>query len=236
MLAAAREQSLPLYLTGLAGAVLAAGYAARALGMALRRVDADARARWDAEQQGTRSVSVLERVPVVLLAAAAATLGLLELPPVADRLASAAGQASRVSAGWAELALSGVLAVVATVVVARFADRVPHPRWSATWLFTDCLPSMVTRRVLALARTLARVDDAGIDRAVTAAARGTTRIAAVVARLDDHGIDAVVAVVGRGTQRLGALARRPQTGQVHQYYAQAAVLLAAAVVVLAVVR
>ncbi|RFU37953.1 hypothetical protein DZF91_30225, partial [Actinomadura logoneensis] len=37
--------------------------------------------------------------------------------------------------------------------------------------------------------------------------------------------DGLVDGLGRAVRRLGDLARRPQTGQVHTYYAQAAVLL-----------
>ncbi len=40
--------------------------------------------------------------------------------------------------------------------------------------------------------------------------------------------------VTTGARALGGLARRPQTGQLHQYYAQAVVLLAALALLLAV--
>ena len=39
-------------------------------------------------------------------------------------------------------------------------------------------------------------------------------------------IDGAVAAVATGTRRLGALARRPQTGQLHHYYAQTVIILA----------
>jgi hypothetical protein len=39
-----------------------------------------------------------------------------------------------------------------------------------------------------------------------------------------------------GARRLGELARRPQTGQLHQYYAQAAVALAVLALLVVVVR
>ena len=239
VLAAAREQSLPLYITGLLGALLAAGYAARAAAIALRgvRVDTDGPDRyWDTEQQGTRSVSRLEQVPLVLLAAAAAVLGLLELPAIAGRVNAALGDGSAASAGWGEVTLSTALAIAVAVLLARVAERLPYPRWAATWMFTRSIPAAVARQVLRFAHTLARIDDSGLNRVVNAAGPWTRRIATGASRLDDRGVDGAVAGIARGIRRLGGWARLPQTGQVHQYYVQAALLLAAAVVLLAVVR
>ena len=48
-------------------------------------------------------------------------------------------------------------------------------------------------------------------------------------------LGAVVGIVS-GVRRLGALARRPQTGQLHQYYLQALAVLALVLVVLVLVR
>lgn len=39
-----------------------------------------------------------------------------------------------------------------------------------------------------------------------------------------------------GVRSLGELARRPQTGQLHQYYVQAAAVLTASILLLVVVR
>ncbi len=47
-------------------------------------------------------------------------------------------------------------------------------------------------------------------------------------------MEAGVRAVTAGARTLGRLARRPQTGQLHQYYAQAVVLLAALALLLAV--
>ncbi|HJU01075.1 MAG TPA: NADH-quinone oxidoreductase subunit L, partial [Actinomycetes bacterium] len=49
-------------------------------------------------------------------------------------------------------------------------------------------------------------------------------------------VDGAVRAVAAGARRLGALARRPQTGQLHQYYAQAAVALATLAILLILVR
>jgi streptogramin lyase len=62
----------------------------------------------------------------------------------------------------------------------------------------------------------------------------------VVARgLDRRGegaVDGAVRGIADGARALGRLARRPQTGQVHQYYAQAAAALAVLALVVIVVR
>jgi hypothetical protein len=89
---------------------------------------------------------------------------------------------------------------------------------------------------MALARALSRFDERVVDGAVRAAAGGT-RAAARLAdlRLEgplSRGVDGLGAV-GRA---LGRLARRPQTGQLHQYYAQAAGALAVLALFLILVR
>ena len=71
---------------------------------------------------------------------------------------------------------------------------------------------------------------------MTAVARGGLAAGRAAARFDVGGVDAAVEALARGVRRLGALARRPQTGLLHQYYLQAATLLVAAVVLLLVVR
>ncbi|MGC1215485.1 MAG: NADH-quinone oxidoreductase subunit L, partial [Micromonospora sp.] len=83
-----------------------------------------------------------------------------------------------------------------------------------------------------LAGGLARFDDAGLDRAVTGTAPFTRRLADRLGRVDDLGVDGLVRWLVGGARRLGELARRPQTGMVHQYYAQAVVALGAAVLLL----
>jgi hypothetical protein len=53
-----------------------------------------------------------------------------------------------------------------------------------------------------------------------------TAFARVVDTRVEWSVDGVVRALGRGFRALGRLARRPQTGQLHQYYAQAVVALA----------
>jgi len=61
-------------------------------------------------------------------------------------------------------------------------------------------------------------------------------VARASSRVAEVGVDDVVSAVARSARALGRLARRPQTGQLHQYYAQAVAGLAAAVALLLVVR
>ena len=94
----------------------------------------------------------------------------------------------------------------------------------------------MAHRTVRLTGFAARVDDAVLDRGVEAVAHGTVRLTGVAARVDDHAIDRSVGAVVAGVRRLGGLARRPQTGQLHQYYLQALAMLAAALLVLVLVR
>ncbi|MGB2921004.1 MAG: hypothetical protein WBC15_12905, partial [Mycobacterium sp.] len=53
-----------------------------------------------------------------------------------------------------------------------------------------------------------------------------------LAGADHRGIDGAVEASAALTRRLGELARRPQTGQLHQYYMAAAVMVVVAVFLL----
>ena len=102
------------------------------------------------------------------------------------------------------------------------------PAWRplAGWLGLEpAARTVLLQPTLALARTLAHVDDRGIDRAVDGTALLARRLAAGAARGDTGGLDRGVQAVADVARGLGRLARRPQTGQLHQYYAQAAVAL-----------
>ncbi|MDY7088339.1 MAG: proton-conducting transporter membrane subunit, partial [Actinomycetota bacterium] len=257
--AAARAYSLPLYLLCLAAAVLSAAYAGKALGLVLRPLPERPETGYDTAEAGTRRVDGRQQAPLVVLAAGATVLGLLALPPVGDVFRGLLGAGDEPSATGPEMAVSGGLAVVATAGTVWLAPRLPSPAWARAWLgLTAAADHVVVRPVLALARGLAWFDDHVLDRAVEAAAPATVRLARAAARVDDRvldrvveaaapatvrlgrsaaraddaGVDGAVAALAAGARRLGALARRPQTGQVHQYYAQAVVTLTAAVVLL----
>ncbi len=265
VLAAAREASLPLYLVGLVGAALSAGYAGKILVIVWRRAPEGVEQRFDDEQQGTRHVGLAEKGPLVVLALGAAVLGVLALPPVGEHLAALVGDTSSPTAGVGELALSASLAVAALALAWRFASaettwaRRPLGAWFAGWLgLEETTHVLVVRPTLRVAELLARFDDRVLDRGVDGAATATVRAAQALsvaddrvvdgavlgtatatltaarasAGVDDLVVDGAVNGVARGARRLGSLARRPQTGLLHQYYLQAVVVLAIAVAVL----
>ncbi|RJL24839.1 proton-conducting transporter membrane subunit [Bailinhaonella thermotolerans] len=100
------------------------------------------------------------------------------------------------------------------------------------WLWLERAAVAVAWRPLpAVARALAWVDDRVIDGAVRGVARAAVAVARVSGREGEGVLDGVVRGVAGGVAWLGGVARRPQTGQAHTYFAQAAVAL----VVLAVV-
>ncbi len=238
VLAAARDTSPLLYVVGLAAAALSAAYAGKALLMVWRRAPDGVEDGYDTEERGTRHVGVLQKAPLTVLAVGATTLGVLALPPVGERLRRALGEESMDSvptAGPVQLVVSALLALAVLTAVSRWSA--PEPRWAQGWLGLERTAHLVVvQPVLWLADVLARFDDRGVDAAVTGTARGGLRAGDAAARADVAGVDAMVEAVARGARRLGSLARIPQTGQLHQYYAQAAVLLAAAVLLLLVVR
>jgi len=215
ILSTVAERSAPLYVVGLAAGVLSAAYAGRML-LAVWRRPADA--------GRLERVGLLRQAPLPVLAIAAASLGVVALP---GRDLSP------------DLALSGALAVAVLALVWRrpFRSRRWRPAPAAHWLYLERIAHQgVVRPVRALAEALARFDDRVIDGAVRAVAAGGRRAAALTDRRAELTVDGLVNAIGRAARTLGALARRPQTGLVHTYYAQAAVLLTvlAVVAVLAV--
>jgi NADH-quinone oxidoreductase subunit L len=260
VLAAAKETSTALYVVGLAAAALSAAYAGKVLWTVWRALPDDAEAGYDTEEAGTRRVGILERVPLVLLAAGAAVLGLLAWPPVGDALRTVLGETAAPRPGPAELLVSGALAVAVVAVMALAVRRgASEPRWATGWLFLDVAAeravvrpvwwlagrcarfddAVLDRAVMATARAplraarwLAEADDRGLDAAVEASARAGTRLARRAQRADIGGIDRLVDGIATATRGLGAVVRRTQTGLLHHYYVQAAVVLAAALAVL----
>ncbi|MGY1858186.1 proton-conducting transporter transmembrane domain-containing protein [Modestobacter sp. SYSU DS0290] len=263
VLAGAREESLPLYLVGLAAAALSAGYAGKVLWLVWRPVPADP--AYDTEEEGTRRVGGLQQAPLVVLAAGAAVLGLLALPPVGEALRRALGDTGSPTASVWEMVLSAALAVAVVLLSPRWpfwrkADRVG---WLANWLgLARATELLVVRPVRRTAEVCARFDDRVLARATTGAGRSALRAAGALGRFDDGALAPVTAGAGRstvrlagatgradlagpdrlvralatGTRRLGALSRRAQTGLLHQYYVQAVVVLAAALALLLVGR
>lgn len=263
VLAAALEESSWLYAVGLAASALSAVYAGKILVVLWRRAPdpIPIEAQHGEEQQGTGHLGMLEQVPLVLLAAGAAALGLLALPPVRGMLAGALGEAATPQASLLELLASASLAVVVVAVVARWCP--PEPRWARGWLgLESAARAAVVRPTLHIAERLARFDDGVLDRAVMATAgravvlarrlavfddrvldggvRATAatslRAANAAADADDSRLDGLVEWSAAHVRRLGEIARRPQTGQLHHYYLQAVAVLAVGVVLLVTVR
>jgi NADH:ubiquinone oxidoreductase subunit 5 (subunit L)/multisubunit Na+/H+ antiporter MnhA subunit len=232
VLAAALHQGAALYATGLAAAVVSAVYAVKALWYVWRPVPAGAASGYDTERAGTRRVARVTVPPLIVLAVAAATLGVLAVPAVAGPLRRALSAAGESSPAWWQLALSAAAALAASALTWwRAAARIPVPAaatgWLARWLGLErAAVLLIVRPVLALAGFLAEFDDQVLDRAVHGLARGAAVLARSAARLDDGGIDGLVRQVAAGARRLGQVARRPQTGQVYAYYAQAAIAFA----------
>ncbi|WP_336031572.1 proton-conducting transporter transmembrane domain-containing protein [Geodermatophilus sp. FMUSA9-8] len=228
---------------GLAAAVVSAVYAGRILAVVLARPAGDELLDdelLDDEEPGTRRVPVASTTTAGVLAAAAAGLGVLALPPVAEALRTSLGAEGDPVPGLGDLLLSGGLAVAAlglTVAlvrtrpsVIRALDRSPLGSWAG-------LRGLLSPRpALAVARALAAVDDRVIDGAVRGVATGARRIAAGAARADASVVDGAVRATARTFARAGEAARRPQTGLLHQYYVQAVVGLGVLLALLLVVR
>ncbi|HEX6471124.1 MAG TPA: proton-conducting transporter membrane subunit [Streptosporangiaceae bacterium] len=242
LLAVAADASPGLYAVGLAAALCAAGYGAKAL-IAVWR-PADAATRRDTEQAGTGRVGRRQLLPLPALAAAGAVFGVVALPALAPAWRRLLGVAGEPGPGAGELALSGSLAglvVAAALVAARRRANVTVPRWAAGparhWLYLEAAAgALVARPVMALARALAGFDDRVVDGGVRAAAAAGRLTAELASGRVELRLDGLVAEAGRGTRRLGALARRPQTGQAHTYYAQTLVLAALLVIVVLLAR
>ncbi|HZH23007.1 MAG TPA: proton-conducting transporter membrane subunit [Geodermatophilus sp.] len=227
-----------LRVVGLAAAVLSAVYAGRMLTVVLARPAGEEHVA--EEEDGTRRIPPSSTGVAAVLAVFAAGLGVLAVPAVAEPLKALLGVEGEPSPTVGELVLSGGLAALAlagTVVllqrrpeVAGSLERSPLAAWAGLGRLLSPRPAM------ALARVLAVLDDRVVDRAVEGVASATRRTAAGAARLDGGVVDGAVRATARVLRRAGAAARRPQTGLLHQYYAQAAAGLGLLFVLLLVVR
>ncbi|NNM47817.1 NADH-quinone oxidoreductase subunit 5 family protein [Knoellia koreensis] len=238
VLAAAAEHSVWLYAAGLAASVISGGYAGRIVVVIWRGErgadPAGSAAHLDEEEPGTRVVGWWQQAPTLVLAVGAVGLGVLALPPLAARLASDLGQPDeQVSA--AGLVVGGALSLAALLAVMRWP--VPRPGWALDWLGLErAAHATLVQPTMRLAAVLARFDDAVFDRAVERIAHATMAAGAWSARFDLRRVDAAVEAVAARTRALGRVARRPQTGQLHQYYLQSVAVLAVGLVLLLTVR
>ncbi|MFS0718615.1 proton-conducting transporter membrane subunit [Arthrobacter sp. 1P04PC] len=233
VLAAALEVSPALYAAGLAGAALSAAYAGKALALVWRPLPADAAAAYDTEEKGTRRVEPGQILPVAALAAAAAVGGLLVSGPVGRAVSAAVGGGAE--PGVAELITSAALAV-AVLAYSLWRPASVRAGHAADWFGLErAAAAVVVRPVERAAHALALFDDRVLDRGVMAMARTIVKAAGPASRAD-AAVDRGVEAVARGFRSAGRQAKRPQTGLIHQYYAQAVLLLVGAAVLLIFVR
>ncbi len=221
-----------LTVAGLLATALSAVYATRAAWFVWRPTPSPS-IRRGAERR--RRVPVVLGVALVVLAVPAAAVGVV---------AVVVGLVPRADAG--QLVTTGVIAVFAAAATWGLHTRPVRlrstvlPRLAATargWYgLEEATHAVVVRPVLALARLLDRADRA-LAAAPPRVVATVPRLARVVEARGERPLGAAVTGLGVGIRRLGDLARRPQTGQAHQYYAQGLVAvgtLAALVAVLVV--
>lgn len=238
VLTAAAQHSPALYGLGLLASGLSAAYAAKMLVVIWAQPSTDVSIPAHAAPPGLapRRLTRLEQTPLVVLAAGAAGLGALALPPLGSILARAVdGDQSVTHPGVAALIGSAALALVVVVAVARWG--VPEPHWATTWLgLQRAAHLLVVVPIVAAAQVAARFDDTVLDRAVDATAIAVLQVARRAARTDTGGVDRAVEAVAARVGRFGRQARRAQSGQLHQYYLAAGVLLIVGFVLIVTVR
>jgi NADH:ubiquinone oxidoreductase subunit 5 (subunit L)/multisubunit Na+/H+ antiporter MnhA subunit len=233
LLAAALEDGPWLYAAGLAAAVISAAYGVKALWF-VWQPDADGRA--------PARMPSIAGLPLVALALACAALTPLAFPPVRDAVIRVLGDGDQVSPHAWEFALSAGLALTASVAAWAWgarAVRLPPTvhAWLGDWLHLEnAARALLVRPVLALAHALAAFDDRVLDRGVEGAARGVVRLARRTDRGPERRVDGVVERVASTAGAFGRWARMPQTGQLHQYLAQAVAAFTVLAVVFVLVR
>ncbi|MEU9602517.1 proton-conducting transporter membrane subunit [Streptomyces sp. NPDC048109] len=242
VLAAARAENTGLYAVGLAAAAVAAVYSVKALWYVTRPLPTDAEAGYDTEQHGSRRVPRAAPLPLWALTGLAAVLGVLALPGPAAWIKRLVGAPAEPSPTAWELGLSAGVTLAAAGLAWWYSSRpAPVPRavggWAKGWLGLErAAHLLVAGPVLALARALSVFDDKVVDGAVRQTARAGLAAAGLARRVDDGGIDSAVGAIASGARRLGRWARRPQTGLLHQYYAQAAVGFCVLILIVLLVR
>ncbi|WP_030674375.1 NADH-quinone oxidoreductase subunit 5 family protein [Streptomyces cellulosae] len=233
LLSQALESSPWLYGVGLAAALLSAVYSAKALWYV-----------WQAElpRPDARRVPVGAVAPLVPLALACVALTPLAFPPLREAVGRVVGGPGPLAPAAWEFALSGALALVAAALAWSGNTRalsLPGRATSvlANWLGLErAAHVLLVAPVMRLAHLAAAFDDRGLDRAVDGSAAAAVRLALWTNGVVERAMDGTVTAVASGTRTLGRWARRPQTGQLHQYLAQAVAAFTVLAVVLVLVR
>ncbi|MEV0634481.1 proton-conducting transporter membrane subunit [Streptomyces sp. NPDC050619] len=230
LLAGALDRSPWLYAAGLAGAVLSAVYSAKALWYVWQRaVPRPAAAR--------RRIPGGAVTPLVLLAVACVALTPLAFPPLRDSVGRVlAGPVQPAPHAW-ELAVSGGLALLAVAVTWTWRTRPSAKPLFVDWLHLErAAHLLLVAPVVQLAHLAAAFDDRVVDRAVDGSAALAMRFARWTDGVVERALDGTVTALAAGTRALGRWSRLPQTGQVHQYLAQAVAAFTVLAVVLVLVR
>lgn len=234
LLAGALEDTAALYVTGLAAAVISAVYSAKALWFVWQPASAT--------DDRTEPLPYAMRLPLVTLAVASVALTVTCFPPVRDAVERVLGGETQPVPHLWELVLSGGLAVaVSAVVWIRGPQLLSLPRWATAWALDwlrleNAARTFFVSPVLRLADALAAFDDRVLDRTVEGTARGSVRLAHWTNAQAEWLVDGTVEGVAGGARAFGRWARRPQTGQLHQYLAQAVAAFTVLAVVLVLVR
>ncbi|PAZ09621.1 hypothetical protein CLM62_44835 [Streptomyces sp. SA15] len=235
LLAGALEDNAALYVTGSAAAVISAVYSAKALWFVWQPASAT-------NDRTQEPLPYATRLPLVTLAVACAALTVTSFPPVRDAVERVLGGGTQPAPQAWEFALSGALAVaVSAVVWIRGPQLLTVPgritAWASDWLrLENAARTFLVRPVVRLTDALAAFDDRVLDRAVEGTARGSVRLAQWTNGQVERIVDGSVEGVAGGARALGRWARRPQTGQLHQYLAQAVAAFTVLAVVLVLVR
>ncbi|MBT9254593.1 NADH-quinone oxidoreductase subunit L [Phycicoccus sp. MAQZ13P-2] len=241
VLAAAFERSTVLGLVAVVGAGLSAAYAGvvlRVLWAPVGPGEAErARDLGGSEEEARGGVPRSLAAAIVALAAGAVLLGALAIPAVARRTEEVVG-GPLVEPGVPAIAASGVLSVL-VVAVLWWRPVSRDGRWVAlvrTWGGVErAVHRSVVRPTVLLAQALDGIDRK-ISEGVIGLATAARRVASFTGTVDEQRIHGTVLAVAGAVRRAGRAARRPQTGQLHQYYVQAVALVAFGVVLLLVVR
>ncbi len=204
-------------------AALSALYAGKILLVVLAPISDE---HLDTEEEGTRRVPPASTTVAAVLAAAAVVLGVLAFPSVTAAMSSTIGGASARSPSVGDLVLSGVITLVVLGAVAVWPAVLTRLEATSLARWAGLRALLTPGPWLAIARAAAYVDDHLIDRAVMTLASGTGRAAVLLGDADIHLVDGAVRRIAAATRRAGAAMRRPQTGLLHQYYAQAVIGLA----------
>ncbi|MCM2389749.1 NADH-quinone oxidoreductase subunit L [Streptomyces albipurpureus] len=225
LLAGALKESVWLYAVGLAAGVISAVYAVKALWFVWRPTPVS----------GSR-LPHSEPPPLLLLAVACVGLTALALPPAREAVARVLRTTAEPAPLAWEFVLSGGLALLASAVVwTRGAPAIGAP-WR-DWLRLEAAARLLlVRPTIRAAHALAVFDDRVLDRTIDAAAHSALSLARWTDRRVEAGVDAAVEGVASTTRALGRWARRPQSGQLHQYLAQAVAAFTVLAIALVFVR